>query len=224
MQQSQNDLIRIRNFLDQSETSPNGRLPAERELADILGLTRSRLRTGLRKLAAEGAISRHVGRGTFVGKSAIIPLIPSGQSLQDLTNPREVMTARLTIEPTMSRLAALNATGRDLLQIRKFSNEMKTARDWNSWDRLDARLHRAIAQAAGNALLLLIFDTVQASRNKEIWGRLREPVDPASAIETATHDHSVIVQALQDRDANAAERAMREHLRAIEKRVFGSMG
>lgn len=223
MNQVQHDLGRIREYLDASTLGPEGRLPPERELADILGLTRSRLRTGLRKLAAEGTIWRHVGKGTFFGSSLGMSPIPFGKSVQDFTNPREVMTARLAIEPALSRLSAVHATGRDLIEIRSCLNAMATLKDWRDWDRLDHRLHRAIALGAHNALMLLIFDTVHANRNKELWGRLREPIEPADAIERAAHGHNAIVEALVDRNADAAETAMRTHLRAVERRIFGSI-
>jgi len=222
MRQTNQDLGRIREYLQQAAFAQQERLPPERELAAMLGLTRNRLRTGLKKLAGEGVIWRHIGKGTFFGPR----LRPAGisfpiNSLQDLTNPREVMAARLAIEPPLARLAALQATGRDLLGIVNCLNQMVEVSDWSGWELLDCRLHRAIAQAAGNALMLVMFDTVQANRNREIWGRLRERIEPVSAIDRASREHAAIVQALQDRDADAAEAAMRTHLRAVERNTFG---
>lgn len=225
MRQTDQDLVQIRDYLQQSSFAQQDRLPPERELAAMLGLTRNRLRTGLKKLAAEGVIWRHIGKGTFFGPR----LRPAGMPfpvdpLQDLTNPREVMAARLAIEPPLARLAALQATGRDLLEIGNCLDQMAEVRDWSNWELLDCRLHRAIAQGAGNALMLVMFDTVQANRNKETWGRLREPIQLASAFQRASGEHAAIVQALRDRDADAAEAAMRTHLRAVERSIFVDRG
>jgi DNA-binding FadR family transcriptional regulator len=220
--QTEQDLARLRDYLEQASFAQQERLPPERDLAACLGLTRNRLRTGLKKLAAEGLIWRHVGKGTFYGTR----LWPAGipfpiNPLQDVTNPREVMQARQAIEPALARLAAFHATGRDLIEMGACLDKMATITDWNSWESLDCRLHRAIAQAAGNALLLVMFDTVQANRNKETWGRLREPIAPAAAIARATSEHVAIVRALRERNADAAEAEMRRHLRAVERSIFG---
>jgi GntR family transcriptional repressor for pyruvate dehydrogenase complex len=224
MRQTDSDLGRIRDYLQDASFAQQDRLPPERELAERLGLTRNRLRTGLKKLAAEGLIWRHVGRGTFFGPR----LRPAGipfpvDPLQDLTNPREVMTARLAIEPPLARLAAHHATGRDLLEIEACLTQMRSVRDWSGWELLDCRLHRAIARAAGNALMLVMFDTVQANRNKETWGRLREPIALDAALARVSGEHAAIVEALRDRDADAAEAAMRAHLRAVERSIFGEL-
>lgn len=219
LRQTDHDLARLRAFLDAAALGQQDRLPPERELAEKLGLTRNRLRTGLKKLAAEGLIWRHVGKGTFYGarlRGVPLPMKP----LQDV-NPREVMEARRAIEPALARLAAFHATARDFTEMDFCLEQMASAADWNTWESLDCRLHRAIAQAAGNPLLLVMFDTVHAHRNKDTWGLLREPIDPAVAIARATAEHVGIVQALRERNADAAEAEMRRHLRAVERSIFG---
>src|ERR1700730_6053683 len=76
------------------------RIPPERELAEAIGLTRSRLRGALKKLVDEQVIWREVGSGTYVGQR---PLVGAGSSrtaaLAELPNPHEVMEARLLLEP-----------------------------------------------------------------------------------------------------------------------------
>jgi DNA-binding FadR family transcriptional regulator len=145
----------------------------------------------------------------------------SASNLHDLTNPREVMTARLAIEPALARLATIHATGRDLLEIDNCMKLMTGVHDWENWERYDCQLHRAIAQSAGNTLMLVMFETVQANRNKEIWGRLHNRIDPASSIKRAMSEHREIIQAIRDRDTDGAEQAMRKHLRAVERDCFG---
>lgn len=221
MGNSRQDLALLREYLEITSPARHQRLPAERLLAEKLGITRSRLRTGLKKLETEGLIWRHVGKGTFYGPK----LEPVGfpfpmNSAQHLANPREVMTARLVLEPALSRRAALQATLGDLQQMHALQEQMIAARDWNSWDILDCRLHRAIAAAAGSRLMLLLFDTVQAHRNTEIWGRLREIAEPKSSIERAVAEHLEIVDAIANRDQVRAETAMKKHLERIIANMF----
>jgi DNA-binding FadR family transcriptional regulator len=223
MRPTDQDLIRLRKHLQHASLSHQERLPPERELAETLGITRNRLRTGLKKLAAEGLIWRHVGKGTFFGQR----LQPasgsySANQLHDLTNPREVMTARLAIEPPLARLASVHATGRELLEIGRCLDQMAIVKEWDDWEQLDLRLHRLIAEAANNALMLVMFDTVQVNRNRKMWGRLRQFIGATPAIELAMREHAEIVAALQNRDSEMAESAMRSHLLGIESRMFGS--
>src|SRR5215470_17906506 len=85
------------------------RLPPERELSVLLGVSRSGLREGLEILEAEGRIWRHVGKGTYVGPRPL-----EGASGLDLitaiTSPAEVLEVRLLVEPLIARLAAMRAT------------------------------------------------------------------------------------------------------------------
>ena len=61
------DLARLRTFLDETAQRGEERLPSEPRLSEVLGVSRGRLRTLLKKLEDDGEIWRHVGKGTFVG-------------------------------------------------------------------------------------------------------------------------------------------------------------
>ena len=62
------DFVKLQRYIEGGQFSDHDRLPPERELATALGLTRTRLRTGLRKLEIQGVVWRHVGKGTFYGR------------------------------------------------------------------------------------------------------------------------------------------------------------
>lgn len=217
------DLAKVRRYLETERFADQQRLPAERDLAELLHLSRSRLRTGLRKLELEGVVWRHVGKGTFYGRRAL----PAGGlttgGFANLTNPREVMEARLAVEPALARLAAYRAKGGDFAEMESCLDGMGHISDWDEWEVWDCRLHWSIARAAGNAMLLMIYETLQANRNKEIWGRLREPIEPRVAIQRATQEHRAIVDAIRQRDADTAEAEMRSHLRVVSTRIFGQV-
>ena len=212
----------IKDAIRDGAFAPGDRLPPERELSSVLDLTRTRLRTGLRKLELEGVIWRHVGKGTFYGRRTSSPAsaVPTG-AFTNLTSPKEVMEARLAIEPTLARLAAYRAQGGDFDEMENCLAKMAALSDWDDWEFWDCRLHRAIAQAAGNTLMLIIYETLQANRNKELWGRLREPIEPSAAIKRATGEHRAIVNAIRRREPEPAEAEMRAHLRTVCTRIFG---
>ena len=220
MRQSQQDLERVLQFLQGENFAQNERLPAERELADQLGLTRNRLRGSLKRLAAEGLIWRHVGKGTFFGRRPS-PITP--KDLSELTNPREVMEVRLALEPEVARLAAFRATARDVGEIEGCLRKMGTTNDWSEWGFWDMRFHWAIAKAANNALLLLLFETMQASRGQVVWGRLGESSRRKARKGAIAKEHRAILDAIRQRDPDRAAELMRGHLRSTKAAVFGEL-
>lgn len=213
------------NFLDHAGLEDQAQLPPERELAAQLGLTRSQLRTGLAKLKAEGRIWGHVGKGTFVGRE---PLFNPGAVLQlsTLINPREVMEARVAIEPMLASLAALHATPNEFAHMDKCVQMGARARHRADFERWDDALHRAIADAARNSLLVALYNAVNASRQKELWGKSRDSAMASGRRELYIAQHRECVDAIKDRDPGRAAAAMRHHLATISSgcEVFGNGG
>lgn len=211
---------RLRAFLAGSDLALDGRLPPERELADTLGLTRAALRKALGELESEGQIWRHVGRGTFVGSR---PLDGSTDiaAMARRTSPAEVMGARLAFEPEVARLAALNATPAHLAEMRVCIARTRQATSWRIYESWDNRLHRTVAEAARNGLVLALLDTLNAVRRTVTWGRLRtNPVRPGPDHHSFA-EHDAIVAAIEERDLHRAAVAMRTHLLSVERNLLG---
>ena len=105
---------RLRNFIVDGGYEAGSKLPAERELTESLAMTRTELRKALGALEREGALWRHVGKGTFVSDVDSTQtddvLIDLGRKL----TPYRMMRARLVIEPAIAREAAVNATGESI--------------------------------------------------------------------------------------------------------------
>jgi DNA-binding FadR family transcriptional regulator len=208
-------LTQLRAYLAQAELRPGTRLPAERELSEVLGVSRGDLRKALADLEVRGELWRHVGKGTFVGARPVAEFF-SIAAMAAQTNPAEVMRARLVIEPELAREAALHANAEDIETLQACVRESRLAESWRQYESWDNRLHRAIAEAAHNALLLAVFDTVNAVRRTVVWGRLREdrqrpPVDHHSFTE-----HEAILDAIAERDLGRAATSMRLHLQTVQ--------
>lgn len=207
---------RLRKYLQQNRLADHARLPPERELADTLGVTRNRLRGVLRRMAAQGEIWRHVGKGTFIGRRPLEAAPHNGAMV--LTSPREVIDARLIFEPTLARLAAFNATSADVREMQLCLDKMSGGPAWPAWASWDGRLHRAIAKASGNALLLAMFDTLQLYRNRDVFRMLDRPFQ---GTDMASRDHAAVVDAIRERDSRRAEAAMRKHILSLRHAIFG---
>lgn len=214
MDNGQSALTQLKAYVAQLDLPENARLPAERELCDILGVSRGELRKALALLEGEGAVWRHVGKGTFVGarppeELSIIADV-AGRS-----NPAEVMRARLLVEPLLAGEAARHATGEEIVEMHLCLTGARRAETWRQYETWDNRLHRAVAEAAGNIVLLALFDSLNAIRRTVVWGRLRPDPEGPPANHHSFSDHATIVATIENRDVEAATRAMRRHLNTV---------
>ena len=220
LHESERALQALRAMLDADDYPLNSRLPPERELSVRLGVKRTVLRKALARLEADGHIWRHVGKGTFVG------MPPSGllddiSSIASRTNPAEVMQARLTVEPELARLAALNAPAAKIAEMRRCIRGTRQAGEWRTYEMWDNRLHREIAKASGNLCLLAVFDMLNSVRRAVAWKRLRK--HELNHEHHSFREHDALVDIIEERDTEAAAALMRDHLRAVRGDLLASM-
>src|SRR5262249_52085210 len=136
------------------------------------------------------------------------------------TNPAEVMRTRLLIEPEVARLAALNATSSQIAEMYGCLERTRAAATWRQYEAWDNRLHRVIAEATQNQLLLALLDTLSAVRRAVAWGRLRaNPVKPDPDHHSFA-EHDAIVVAIEERDMTRAAEHMRRHLETVERNLL----
>lgn len=212
-------LVQLRAYLAQHDLPPDSRLPAERDLCETLGVSRGDLRKALAVLEREGQVWRHVGKGTFIGSGPIEETVAIAE-ISGRTNPADLMRARLIVEPEIAREAALHATQGDILAMRQSLAQTRAASTWRQYENLDNLLHRQIAHASRNTVLLGLFDVLNAIRRAVVWGRLRaEPARPPSDHHSFA-EHDRIVDAIEERDLAGAAAAMRAHLQSVERRLI----
>ncbi|SFN49249.1 transcriptional regulator, GntR family [Roseovarius lutimaris] len=207
-------LAQVRQLIEAGGLDAEGKLPTERELAAKLNVGRRALRRALDALEAEGLIWRRQGKGTFVGQ----PPDPAGQLAAQISgevDPLSVMEARLCVEPELAALCAERATPQDVARMRRLMEHTLNARDAEAAELWDGSLHRLIARVAGNPILLTAFALVDEVRSNQQW---QDERDRARSPDLQAHygrQHTAIVDAIAARDAKAARRAMRQHLRHL---------
>jgi DNA-binding FadR family transcriptional regulator len=212
-------LIQLRAWLAQRGPEESTRLPPERELCAELGVKRGELRKALAVLEEEGAIWRHVGKGTFIGAKPL-EYAMSLSEIELRTNPAEVMRARLILEPALARDAALHASKQDIDEMVTCMERARTAESWRHYEAQDNALHRAIARAASNSLTLALFDALNAVRRAVVWARDRYEQDRPPDDHHSFAEHERIVAAIRERALEEAASAMRDHLRSVEDRLL----
>lgn len=211
----------LRDFIADGGFGPGGRLPPERELCETLGMTRNTLRRALDALEREGALWRHVGKGTFVSEGDAAartdPLVELGRQL----TPFRMMRARLAIEPAIAREAAVNASGKALMAMQLAMERAHSATSWGEYEKQDDLFHRAIAEASDNLLLLALFDQLNAVRRAVAWGNVVRDSQRPPATHSSFAEHEAIAMEIAGRRPEAAYEAMRAHLKSVSERLFG---
>jgi DNA-binding FadR family transcriptional regulator len=207
----------LREGVESGRFGPGAKLPTERALVEHLAAPRSAIRRALETLEREGMLVRHVGRGTFLTEAAL----PPAEAAPADTSPAEIMQVRLLIEPPVSALAARVATQADLEHIGRFLERGGRSEEFQEFETWDTHLHRAIAQAAHNGLLMNMFDVMNTARSLPVWGSLKRRTSTPERTRSYHAEHTAIVDALRDRDPESAQDAMRGHLQHVADNLLG---
>jgi DNA-binding FadR family transcriptional regulator len=197
-------VAQVRSLIAAGSYSPGDRLPPERELIERLGMTRATLRHALDTLEREGAIWRHVGKGTFLANHAGYGVQDSLASLSTQITPVRMMQARVCIESAIAREAAIHASAEAIIRMKLAIDRAESAPSWGDYETQDDLFHRSVAQAADNLLLLALVRNTQ-----------RPPRDHSSFSE-----HRRIASTIEQRDPAAAHDAMRQHIGSVSARLF----
>lgn len=215
---------RVREFIvnaaGDGTFAPGSRLPTERELARRFAVPRNAVRKTLAQLEAEGCITRHVGRGTFLAQ-------PLGAAPGELsgsvahTSPAELMEARMRIEPALAELIVTHATPTDFERMEVCLERAERASTLDEFELWDAALHEAIAAATHNNFVARVLTMVTAARQQAEWGKLKDRIVTPERRVRYQQEHRAIVRALKARDGEQARQAILSHLEHARRNLFG---
>ncbi|MEP0942439.1 MAG: FadR/GntR family transcriptional regulator [Rhizobiaceae bacterium] len=222
IQNGDSALLDLRNYIAQSGLKVGQRLPSERKLTTTLGVTRTALRKALDALEREGTIWRHVGKGTFVAATSndLEEMAKLPPELGRQLTPFKMMRARLAIEPSIAREAAMNASAEHLAKLHSAMERTRNAASWEDYEGNDDEFHRAVAEASDNLLLLTIFDQLNIVRRAVAWGNVTRTTNKPPRNHSSFSEHELITKSIGDRDPAAAYEAMRTHLKGVSARLF----
>lgn len=222
---------RLRSAIAAGEFGPGSRLPAERDLAQQLGVSRPSLREALIALEVEGRIEVRTGSGVYVLDAQVAsrpqeareaPLSLQGDSPQEW-GPLEVLRARQVFEVEIAAMAASHARREDLLAIARALEQMRQEVAANRAPRHgDEAFHLAVAKACGNDVLYDAVCRTWQARSSALFERLGDYFEHPPAWTQAIDEHEQVYQAIRNQDARGARRAMQHHLRQAMKRYSAS--
>ncbi len=209
---------RLRPIIDavRGILAETGAMPAERLIAGQLQVKRHTLRRALEALRANGELlPARTGR-----RPCAAPRVGSG--LASGTNPLEIIELRTVLEPPLARLAALRASPAEIGRIWRAATTPPDAVP----GAVDLAFHRAVAHGSRNTLgaeLYTLLRHVATDTRLRIGGAEALRQCPKRIAERDA-EHAAIADAIARRDPDAAERAMRNHLGAVQRQIIGRLG
>jgi GntR family transcriptional repressor for pyruvate dehydrogenase complex len=203
----------VRTMIEGGSLRPGDRLPAERELAVQIGVSRPTVRAGLRALAAMGVVQSRHGSGTYIPSG---PPTLGSQPLSFLAalhgfSTEEMYEARRILEVGAAGLGAERATPE---QIASMADEVaglfSALDDPHEFLVHDIKFHEAVAAASGNPIVASLVEMV----SELYYERRRQTADRATDrnLRDAAEMHQRVYQAIRLRDPKAARKAMNDHL------------
>lgn len=210
------------DMLRSHQWRPGQRLPTERELGVQYGLSRSTVRRVLGDFKRRRLITQTVGSGTYVSDSVqqalaeLAPALPLAG-----TSPAELMAARVVLEPAIVEMVIGNATAADFARMDECNAQAERAATLEDFERWDAALHEAIADAAHNSFIASVFRLMNEVRATGEWGVLkRRSATPERRLEYQ-RQHRALVAALKQRDLERARTLCLEHLLRVRANMLG---
>lgn len=214
------DIAALHSFIEAGGYAAGDRLPSERDLIVQLGLSRNALRKALDTLEYEGAIWRHVGKGTFVAGKGTPGGVSALEHVSQQMTPVRIVQARLCVEPSLAREAAIHASPRAIGQMNAAIAASRAATTWSEYEAQDDYFHRTVAQASDNILLLTLFDQLNAVRREVSGGNVVRATPRPTSDHKSFDEHDRIAAAIIARDPHAAHAAMRGHIGSVSGRLF----
>ena len=225
----------LRGMIESGEFPPGSYLPAERELSQQFGVSRTSLREALIALEVIGLVRVKVGDGVQVieaapgttkagvlsqaARSAPWELDPELSVEPDFdaeVPPFSLLQARRLVEPEAAALAAENASDEELAGIREaYEQNMADNEAGSTTHPGDRLLHVRIADASGNPAYALLIRHLLGHKYGAMFQRMQELYTPRDMPHRSENEHRAIVDAICAREPAAARKAMRTHLDSV---------
>jgi GntR family transcriptional repressor for pyruvate dehydrogenase complex len=195
------------------------RLPSERELASLLGVSRPSLRESLRVLEALGIVDIRLGGGPESGAVLLREPGPGFVNLLKLQlalgqfSQTDVLETRIALESWSVAEAATRATEEDHQRLTTILDAMDDPEiETREFNRLDTAFHVSIAESTGNALTAHFMQSLRVAINRQMIDAYAKLPDWRHVAKTVRQEHRDILAALEARDAARAVELVRFHI------------
>lgn len=199
-----------------TELKPGDKLPTERQLVEMFGVSRSSIRDALHKLQLYGLVETRQGIGTVVRQPAdrTWPGVLAAVLTKSPAELDELLDFRRILEPALAARAAVHASVEEIAELRQIlERQAAKTRAKEPAVEEDAEFHYTIALAANNTVVLSVLDTIMSLLDTTRAEQFQSQERAARSLA----GHRAILAAIEQHDAAAAEKAMHAHLQAVEE-------
>ncbi|SCK51579.1 FadR/GntR family transcriptional regulator [Streptomyces sp. WMMB 322] len=219
-------LTRIEQLILDGRLKVGDRLPPERELSEMLGVSRAAIREALRVLEAQGALRPRVGTGPDSGN--VIIAMPGAGLTQFLRlhialahfSLDDVVEARAVLERSSARLAAEHARADDLARMREQLDRMDAAGlPRETFNDCDTDFHVAIAEAAGNRMVADLTVSVRNAVRQTLLTVFHRVEDWEAVATRLRAEHRAIYDAVVAGEVERAGEAVEAHIRSVHRDI-----
>ena len=181
---------KVKTMIIQREMKPGDRLPTEKELTEVFGVSRSTLREAMKYLRAENVVVIRQGSGTGIGED------PLGLHFTDQKYLiQNLFETRMLIEPQIAGLAVQRATPQDIKNLERLVAEMDQIQiNSTATAEMDVQFHTAVAECTHNEVLIRVVPII----NESIRRSHVETHDDLESFKRAKRSHKGIYKAIAD--------------------------
>jgi len=214
----------IEESIVRGDLKPGDQLPAERELAQRFGVSRTAVREAVKALREKGLVEAYSGRGTFITdgttqavRQSLDLMVKIGQA----EGSAHLAEVRAILEPEIAALAATRVQESELTTMREAVAVMDRAgQDPDAYIEADLDFHLALAEGAANPLILSLLDSIVGLLREQRLRIFRVPGGP----QRGQLHHRQILAAVERHDPEEARAAMRAHLEQVREDSEASAG
>ena len=210
---------RLRRAILDGDFAYRERVPSERELAAEYGAARGTVRTALKQLEDMNLIIRRPGSGTFVRYRGHA----DQEDIAEQTSPLELIEVRLSVEPSVARLAVMHANAQDIERMEEALLAVEACHgDPESFSRADETFHLALAECTRNPLMVWLYRHINDVRGHAQWSVRKDKILTAERIAEYNKQHRALFAAIVSRDTQSAVDIMSRHLEKARGDLLGA--
>ena len=216
---------RLLSLISEGKVKPGGRLPTEPQLCEMLGVSRTAVREGIKALTGINVLTVLPGRGTFVNESQDVMVGDQALGIAlERETVKDIYEVRSVLDAGIAKYAALKATDEDINACRQALNKMEKSLESNPADfelatEGDEEFHLSLCKAAHNRLLMNISWPIINHAVLRNWKQIHASV---GNVRSGVEGHRLILQGIERKDVKATLEAVDKHLKKAFKNLYGS--
>lgn len=210
----------LQRMIIEGKYNPGDKLPSEREMAEVLNVSRPSVREAITALAAMGILEVRPGEGTFVAHTSDRETIQSLSMILavERNSLAELMEVRRILECEAAAMAAQRATEADIALMEDLLNGMKdTAQRREQGVEFDLQFHFAVAQATHNRVLHRLVNTLDEMMHQTFISNRQEMYSSPGVAKRIISEHEAILEGIKSRQPKTARNGMSSHLSHVQK-------